>query len=98
MSDSLIIQNEPMTVADRSLTPDEFKAVGKALFGNSKFWPEAAARELRVNRRTVARWASGSPTNLPPDWITPRLCEILERRRPWVHDDEAEAAAILGLA
>ncbi len=42
-----------------SMTRDELRLYGARLYGQHR-WQTALSRELRVNDRTVRRWASGA--------------------------------------
>ena len=48
-----------MPESSRPWTPQEFRALGLALYGGAHGWQSALARRLGVSDRTVRRWASG---------------------------------------
>ena len=61
--------------------------VGLSLYGTQ--WQSALARDLRVNDRTIRRWASGFTT--VPDRIAAELATIAAGR----HDELSEVLAEL---
>ena len=52
-------------MTDRTMTAEEFRAAGSALFRGATGWQTALAEELGVNPRTVRRWAAGT-SRIPP--------------------------------
>jgi len=58
------------------MTPEQFRAMGEALFGD--VWQTPLAAELNVAIRSVQRWTSG--TNPIPDDIIPKFESLCRRR------------------
>jgi len=64
-------------VPGRTLTPEELRRAGEALFG-AWGWQTRLAETLEVDGSTVRRWVSGAVAVPPPVKVAIRL--LLERR------------------
>lgn len=81
------IRRIPRIAFDR----DEFRQVGKTLFGDN--WQTAMAIHYGLNSRTVRRWATGHPT--PPPMICRALLDRLSNMGVLLSLPQAQRAAML---
>lgn len=64
-------------MGENTMTPEQLCSVGEALFG--PHWRSPLADALKINIRTVQRWAAG--TFPIPSSALPEMREALELRR-----------------
>lgn len=67
------------------MTPTQFEAAGRLLFGD-KAWKADAARFLHVTRRNVDYWASPTGYDMPP-LVALEIRAELQRRAADQNDD-----------
>lgn len=71
----------------RTLTPDELRAVGTALWGDR--WQSEMSRAWQVNDRTVRSWASGRMT-----FPHARIADLLDLAHDRIDDIQAIRAIL----